>query len=124
MKKLHYLVAFCLPMLACQPEPDYLQIISPAQLNQTMQSGDIFLVDVHTPEQKHIKGTDLFAPFNEIEKYQSKLPQDKNQPIYLYCKSGRMAVTAAKTLHELGYTHLSNLEGGIEAWKQAGLGVE
>jgi rhodanese-related sulfurtransferase len=62
-------------------KPDYVKVITATELNRTMQNEDIFLVDVHTPEQQHIKGTDLFIPYNEIEKYKNKLPKDKNTAI-------------------------------------------
>jgi rhodanese-related sulfurtransferase len=110
---------------ACNSEPaDYVKMISPTELNTVMQGQDIFLVDVHAPEQQHIKGTDLFVPYNDIASAQSKLPQDKNTPIYLYCKGGPMGNAAAKTLHELGYRNLTNLDGGAMAWKNAGLPLE
>ena len=112
-------------LAGCQShQPDYLTMISPADLDHVLQKEDIFLMDVHIPEQKHIKGTDVFIPYNEVGKAAEKLPQDKNTPIYLYCRSGSMANTAAKTLHELGYRKLLNLEGGTIAWKKAGLAVE
>ena len=109
----------------CQfQKSDYVTMISPSELNSLIQQQDIFLVDVHTPEQRHIKGTDAFIPFDQVEKYTSQLPQDKNAPIYLYCESGRMANTAAATLHQMGYVHLSNLEGGAKAWRAAGFDLQ
>ena len=105
-------------------QPDYLTMITPEELNKVMSQKDIFLVDVHIPEQRHIKGTDLFIPFNKIEQYQDKLPADKTTAIYLYCEGGPMGNAAARSLHELGYTNLYNLEGGANAWKKAGYGVE
>jgi rhodanese-related sulfurtransferase len=104
--------------------PDYVTMIAPAALNQTLQSQDIFLVDVHTPEQKHIKGTDAFVPYDQVAKYQDRFPKDKATPIYLYCESGRMAFTAAETLYALGYRNLLNLEGGEKAWRHSGLPLE
>jgi rhodanese-related sulfurtransferase len=109
----------------CQfQKPDYLKMVTAAELHQTMQSGDILLVDVHTPQQRHIKGTDLFVPYNEIDKHLDQLPKDKNTSIYLYCEGGPMGNAAAKTLHELGYQNLFNLEGGADAWKKAGFAFE
>ena len=105
-------------------KPDYLKMITPTELNQVMQKEDIVLIDVHTPEQQHIKGTDLVIPYNEIEKYQNKLPKDKNTAIYLYCQGGPMGEAAAKSLYELGYRNLYNLEGGAKAWRKAGLDFE
>jgi rhodanese-related sulfurtransferase len=105
-------------------KPDYLKMITATELNQVMQKEDIVLIDVHTPEQQHIKGTDLVIPYNEIEKYQNKLPKDKNTAIYLYCQGGPMGEAAAKSLYELGYRNLYNLEGGAKAWRKAGLDFE
>jgi len=119
------MLALILVLSGCMfQKPDYVKSITPAQLNQLMHTGDIFLVDVHTPEQQHIKGTDLFVPYNEIEKYKDKFPTDKNTPIYLYCEGGPMGNAAARSLHELGYSNLSNLEGGANAWRKAGLEFE
>jgi rhodanese-related sulfurtransferase len=105
-------------------KPDYLKMITATELNQVMQKEDIVLIDVHTPEQQHIKDTDLVIPYNEIEKYQDKLPKDKNTAIYLYCQGGPMGEAAAKSLYELGYRNLYNLEGGAKAWRKAGLDFE
>jgi len=105
-------------------KPDYLKMITATELNQVMQKEDIVLIDVHTPEQQHIKGTDLVIPYNEIEKYPDKLPKDKNTAIYLYCQGGPMGEAAAKSLYELGYRNLYNLEGGAKAWRKAGLDFE
>lgn len=104
--------------------PDYLQGINPIELNKIIQNENIYLVDVHIPQQRHIKGTDLFVPYNEIEKYKDRFPKDKNTVIYLYCEGGPMGKVAARSLHELGYSKLINLEGGTNAWQRAGFKVE
>ncbi len=126
MKKLLFpILAFIFIVTGCTfQKPDYLKVITPAELNRIMQNEDIFLVDVHTPEQQHIKGTDLFVPYNEIEKYKNKFPEDKNTAIYLYCEGGPMGNAAARSLYELGYRNLTNLEGGAKAWRKAGLDFE
>jgi rhodanese-related sulfurtransferase len=124
-KKLFPLIAFIVIVTGCTfQKPDYLKVITSTELNRIMQNEDIFLVDVHTPEQRHIKGTDLFIPYNEIEKYKDKLPKDKNTPIYLYCEGGPMGNAAARSLYELGYRNLINLEGGTKAWRKTGLDFE
>ena len=124
-KKFYAVIAMIIFITGCNfQQPDYLKMISATELNQIMQNEDIFLVDVHTPEQRHIKGTDLFIPYNEIAKYLDKLPKDKNTAIYLYCEGGPMGNAAARSLYELGYRNLTNLEGGTKAWKKAGLALE
>ncbi|MCK4843176.1 MAG: rhodanese-like domain-containing protein [Methylococcales bacterium] len=105
-------------------KPDYVKVITASDLNTVMQNEDIFLVDVHIPRQKHIKGTDLFVPFNEIEEYKDKFPKDKNTVIYLYCASGPMGNAASRSLYDLGYRNLINLEGGAKAWRKSGFKFE
>lgn len=112
-------------LAACSADkPDYVKAVSAEELQRIMQNEDVFLVDVHTPQQKHIKGTDVFIPYDEIGKHLSQLPADKNTPIYLYCESGRMANIAAKVLHDSGYRTLLNLEGGEKAWRNQGFALE
>jgi rhodanese-related sulfurtransferase len=125
MKKSFLYIALIILITGCMfQKPDYVKMISATELNRIMQNEDIFLVDVHAPKQRHIKGTDIYIPFNEIEKYKDQLPKDKNTVIYLYCEGGPMGNAAARSLHELGYRNLTNLEGGANAWKKAGLDFE
>lgn len=122
MKK-YFLLA--LLMTGCNfTQPDYLTMLSPQELNAVLQRQDVFLIDVHTPEQRHIPGTDAVVPYNQIENHQDLLPKDKSTPIYLYCQGGPMGNAAARSLHDLGYQHLYNLEGGTNAWRQAGLPIQ
>ena len=123
--KIYLIVAFMVSVAGCNfLQPDYVNVITATELNQLMQKEDILLIDVHTPEQRHIKGTDLFIPYNEIEKYQDKLPKAKNTAIYVYCEGGPMGNAAARTLYELGYHNLTNLKGGEKAWRENGLPLE
>ena len=41
--------------------------------------------------------------------------------VIVYCRSGTRAALATATLVTLGYQNAANLEGGINAWKEAGL---
>ncbi len=124
-KKLFLFIFLVIIVTGCMfQKPDYLKEISASELNKIMQNKDIFLVDVHAPEQAHIKGTDLFIPYNEVEKYKDKLPKDKNTAIYLYCEGGLMGNAAARSLYGLGYRDLTNLVGGAKAWRANGLAFE
>ncbi len=125
IKTIFLLSAFIFIVTGCEfQKPDYLKMITATELNRIMQNEDIFLVDVHSPEQQHIKGTDLFIPYNEIDNYKDTLPKDKNTAIYLYCAGGPMGNAAARSLHEIGYPNLFNLEGGAKAWQKAGFSFE
>ena len=123
--KIAFISIFLIIFASCSfQKPDYLKVISSTELNEVMQQRDIFLVDVHIPQQQHIEGTDLFVPYNQIEENKNKFPQDKNTPIYLYCAGGPMGNAAARSLYDLGYRNLFNLEGGAHAWRTVGFKFE
>lgn len=94
-----------------------------AELKRMLLNKDFFLVNVHVPYEGEIAATDAFIPYNEVETNLSKFPADKSAKIFLYCRSGRMSATAAETLVKLGFKNISNLEGGMIAWKNAGFPI-
>ncbi|MDO8716868.1 MAG: rhodanese-like domain-containing protein [Dehalococcoidales bacterium] len=92
-------------------------VINVTQLKAMLDSKDFLFVNVHIPYEGEIEGTDLFIPYNEIEKNLDKLPADTNARIIIYCRSGSMSSIAAKTLTRLGYTNITDVEGGMFAWE-------
>jgi len=98
--------------------------ISATEFKNLIEDENVFVLDVHIPEQKHIPGTDALIPYDQIVENLDKLPEDKDATIAIYCRSGSMSNIASETLAELGYTDINNLEGGINAWKAEGYPVE
>ena len=94
--------------------------ISVEQLKKMMKNKDFTLINVHIPYVGEIPDTDVFIPFNDIEKEKNKLPANKNSKIVLYCRSGNMSEVASKTLVAMGYTSVYDVTGGMRAWKAAG----
>ena len=96
--------------------------ISPIELNSQLKTKDFLFVNVHIPYEGEIENTDLFIPYDEIEKNLDKLP--KNKKIVLYCRSGRMSQEVADKLVKLGFTKVYNLTGGMHNWQSIGLLIE
>lgn len=49
---------------------------------------------------------------------------DTDTPIVVYCASGVRSLFATESLQAIGYTNVASLDGGFDAWKQAGLPIE
>ena len=45
---------------------------------------------------------------------------DNNKKIIVYCGAGGQGALATKTLQDMGFQDVSNLEGGSDAWIKAG----
>ena len=106
-----YLLFGLLFLAACTPEVTH---ITPQELEA--QIDEVFLLDVHVPEQEHITGTDAVIPYNQLEENSDLLPSDKDEKIVVYCRSGSMSKEAAQTLLEMGYRNVENLESGRNGW--------
>jgi phage shock protein E len=97
--------------------------LPPSEFEALTREESVTLVNTHIPFQGKLPHTDLSIPYNEIGRSLDELPKDKDAKIALYCRSGRMSA-AAETLVGLGYTHVRDLGGGIEAWEDAGYRLE
>ena len=87
---------------------------------------DVVLLDVRTAEEYndgHIQNAINIDVKQDgfIEEAKSTLPTDKT--IAVYCRSGKRSAKAAGVLAKEGFK-IVNLEGGIMAWKNAGMPVE
>jgi rhodanese-related sulfurtransferase len=49
---------------------------------------------------------------------------DLDAIVVLVCQEGYQSSLAASTLHELGFRYATDLEGGFDAWRAAGLPIE
>ena len=79
----------------------------------------VVTINVHTPPEGDIAGTDLVIPFDQIATT-DQLPADRSTPLAIYCRSGNMSATASEDLARLGYTEVTELDGGFNAWVDSG----
>jgi rhodanese-related sulfurtransferase len=84
---------------------------------------DLHLLDVREPDEwdaGHIAGAQ-HIPLGQLRDRLAEVPKD--QAILTVCRHGNRSESAARGLRTLGFT-VENLEGGVTAWKQAGLPLE
>ncbi len=96
-------------------------MIAVQDLNNLKDTEEFTLINVHIPLEGNIPDTDAEIPFDDVESYIGLLPDNKEEKIIIYCRSGSMGDIASQTLVNLGYTDVLNLEGGYNAWKAIGL---
>ena len=99
---------------------EYSDLVSADDFARTVTQRNRVTINVHVPFEGAIRGTDQFIPFDRIEQQAARLPSDRSAPLAIYCRTGSMSATAAKTLAALGYTDVVELQGGMQAWEASG----
>ena len=103
--------------------------ITPRQLHARLDQGEkLHLLDVRTPAEHaeiHVPGVHL-TPLDRLDATElgSANGFAKDQPLYIFCRSGSRAKLAAAKLEKGGYEQCSVVEGGTMAWAEAGLPVD
>lgn len=100
-----------------------LKDIDAKTLNAWLKAGKAVLIDVREVDEyarEHIVGSRL-VPLSAFDK--ADFRQDKDKVAVFHCRTGNRTRIAAAQLLETGFADVYHLEGGIEAWKAAGLPV-
>lgn len=127
------LVALLLGMGIGQTMADHSYALSVLQLREglmkaaTPAAKGFLLIDVRTAEEHaagFIPGTDRNIEFREIKARHRELGASLEDHIVVYCQSGHRSNIAAETLADLGYRHVYNVVGSMNAWMEAGFPVE
>ncbi|WP_180237161.1 rhodanese-like domain-containing protein [Lacimicrobium alkaliphilum] len=99
------------------------ELVSPEQVKQSNQ--DFRIIDVRSLEEYnngHVPGA-LNIPHHDIANHAGLLPADTEQPVVLYCRSGRRAGLAASELKKMGYNNLFLMQGDMPAWREKGFDI-
>ncbi len=100
--------------------------ISPKNAQELIEKGEAVSLDVRTKEEYaggHIAGAmniDFYK--SDFEHEIKKL--DTSKHYIVNCQSGGRSSRTVALMGTLGFSHVTNLEGGIGAWKNAGLATE
>ena len=124
-----YVLIFLLSFFAFHAEieaqtiqKDSIQVLSLAEFEKMSAKRKSKILDVRTPEEVaegHLLGSttvNFLSPdfSTEIQAL------SKNKTYLLYCRSGTRTRKAADAMQKMGFKHVYMLEGGINAWKDAG----
>lgn len=111
------MLAIALPALAWSNEQS--QSVSVAQ--KAVREKGIW-IDVRTPEEfkaGHLQGA-INIPVDKIAQEIAKVSKNKNEPIHVYCRSGRRSEAALHILQDMGYSKVKN-QGGYQELLNKGI---
>lgn len=97
--------------------------LSPLDVKRALDAGDAILIDVREVDEfarEHIVGARL-APLSAIDMHDFE--RDHRKIAIFHCRSGARTEANAARLLSRGFRQSFALEGGLEAWKRAGLPV-
>ena len=108
-----------------------IDTITAEELEKEMNQDDVVIVDVQSKEAIDEAGMipgaihaergmlEFFADQSE-ENSLKKKELDPNKKIIVYCGVGGQGALSAKTLKDMGFKNVSNLQGGVKAWTASG----
>jgi rhodanese-related sulfurtransferase len=113
--------------------PSGFENVSVHEAEGMIEEGNVFILDVRTPDEfnsSHIKGATLIPVSNvsgsnlsSERLLEARIDEVPRKKVLVYCKSGRRSVSASTMLVDAGYSEVYNMEGGINAWIDAGYPV-
>ena len=126
MKLLHCVLLWsCAAMTICGCGGRSASTENNAEKTATIDMDNAVVLDVRSGEEYasgHLRGA-RNIPHDRIAGEIAAAVPDKTVQIILYCRSGRRADTARKTLNSMGYENTLNLGGLEDAQERLGLPV-
>lgn len=112
-----------------------LHRLSPVDAAAAAGRGDALLVDVRSETQRACDGAipgAVWHPRNVLEwrvdpassHADPRLCGDLDRTLVIVCNEGYQSSLAAATLQDLGFANATDLIGGFQAWRAAGLAVQ
>jgi rhodanese-related sulfurtransferase len=101
--------------------------ITGKELNELAKAESVDLIDVRTPVEfreihsAHARNVPLDS-LNPSAVMEARTSPDA--PVYLICRSGSRSTKACEAFVAAGFTNVVNVDGGTNAWEQAGLPVK
>lgn len=114
--------AVAVSLISRDAAANVLTTVSVHDMQIGLERGAVVL-DVREPfeyAEGHVAGT-LLVPLATVGDRVGDLAKD--EPVYVFCRSGNRSLVAAQTLVEAGFRDVRNVDGGILAWTAASLPV-
>lgn len=125
---LAFALALCVQsaMAADKSGPPPIKHIDPRNAHKLLSQTNLIILDIRTPgefKSFHIAGAtniDFHGP--DFEQRVNSL--DKSKTYLVHCASGGRSTQSLKIFQKHDFQSIYHLDGGINAWKNAGLPVE
>lgn len=90
------------------------------------QTPELYVIDVREQHEWDVVRIPnaIHIPKDEITNKITETVADKNQAVYIHCRSGVRSLYAAQCLIDMGYENVYSVEGGISEWAINGYPVE
>lgn len=123
MKRAIYFLLITFVFISCDAQQKTgIELLAPQQFAQEMAKDKGQLIDVRTPKEYktghldnavniHLYDQDFNERINKL---------DKDKTVYVYCKAGGRSAEAVESLKLNGFVHIVELQGGTDAWSEAG----
>jgi rhodanese-related sulfurtransferase len=108
--------------------------LAPAEAHAAARAGEAILVDVRAGDTRARDGAIPGAIHHQLTVlpwradpdcgWRDERIADLDAPLVLFCSQGLASSLAAQTLRELGFTRVTDMDGGFDAWKALGLPTE
>lgn len=113
-------------LMAQEVDKNASQLLSPEEFYLGINSADVPLViDVRTWKEyrkDRLQGARLTESSENLKAVVDSF--DKEQPIFVYCNDNQRSSAACSFLKDWGYTNVSELAGGMSAWKLASYEID
>ena len=95
--------------------------LSPADVARGLTEGKIMLVDVREPNEVAVAAFPdaVLMPLSQFDP--AALPDPGGREVVFACGSGKRSMAASLAAQEQGLPYDAHLDGGMRAWKEAGL---
>lgn len=100
--------------------------VSPATVKQWLDADEAVLVDVREPIEYRAESIEHAKnlPLSQVTIDEAHMPEHRHKKLVIHCRSGKRSMMACEKLKKQNAPYdIWNLEGGIVAWKEAGLPV-